>query len=299
MEQIILDLLGRVAKVENDIAMLKDGTALSEEPFDRKGFTPEIPINSRDTSKYLLDGKLYGKGRLVLAVVQKFVEEHPEGITAEKLMSTFDKSLQGSLGVIRTLDDARRSYANYEQRFFTADGEPIHTDSDVCVVCSQWGIFNINRLITRARQLGVDVTVISENDAIYPLSLSDSEEIMSDQTCPIDTRRRPQESFQDFVKRTLEFMFNNSWLQPKELERLQTREYSKKTFGIEFPLLERNSLNIMDAKGHPRYWTGHQFGGMYFACSQWWKQKMSIYEPRFESWIKRTAATHRLSKTAE
>jgi hypothetical protein len=82
-------------------------------------------------------------------------------------------------------------------------------------------------------------------------------------------------------------MFNNSLLQPKELELLQTKEYSKRTLGLEFALLEENSLKIRDAQDHPRYWTGHKFGGRYYVCSQWWKQKMYMYEPLFESWIKR------------
>ena len=33
-------------------------------------------------------------------------------------MMTFDKSLQGSLGVIRTLEDVKNSYIDCERRFF-------------------------------------------------------------------------------------------------------------------------------------------------------------------------------------
>ncbi|GHU47757.1 hypothetical protein AGMMS50289_23420 [Betaproteobacteria bacterium] len=170
-ERVILELLERVAKLENEVATFKEGGALVSKPLDGDGFSPRIRFckayaeepgmvtNSRDATKYMLDGIHYGKGKLVLAVVQKYVKEHPD-ITAEKLMATFDKSLQGSLGVVRTLDDAKRSYAEYERRFFAADGNLIRTATDVCVVCSQWGIFNINRLVTRAKQLGIDVTVM-------------------------------------------------------------------------------------------------------------------------------------------
>ena len=166
-ERVILELLERVARLEDEVATLKESASLSNESFYGEGVSPEsrfadeprMITNGRDTTKYMLDGKHYGKGRLVLAVVQKYVTEHP-GITAEELMSKFDKSLQGSLGVIRTLNNAMMSYAEYERRFFAADGETIRTTSDVCVVCSQWGIFNIKRFITRAKQLGIDVTVI-------------------------------------------------------------------------------------------------------------------------------------------
>lgn len=36
------------------------------------------PKSTRDTSKYLFDGTVYGKGRLVWAVLKKYSEEHPE-----------------------------------------------------------------------------------------------------------------------------------------------------------------------------------------------------------------------------
>jgi len=97
-------------------------------------------------------------------------------------------------------------------------------------------------------------------------------------------RKNDGESFQDFVKRMIEFMFNNSLLSNKEIELLQTRDYSKESFGIEYPLLQINENKIIFA-GIARYWKKIRFGGKYYCCSQWWLGKMNEYEPLFAKWI--------------
>lgn len=113
----------------------------------------------RDTTKFILDGKKYGKNRLVLAIIKKYVAMNPD-ISAEKLLLTFDRSLQGSLGVVRTLEDVKENCSDYKTRFFTAPDEIIHTSSKDCVVCTQWGIGNIGNIVIRAEQLGIQVQVI-------------------------------------------------------------------------------------------------------------------------------------------
>jgi hypothetical protein len=97
--------------------------------------------------------------------------------------------------------------------------------------------------------------------------------------------KKENESFQDFVKKTINFLFSNLLIPEDEIVLLQTKEYSQKTFGIDFPLLEMNVNNIT-IQGHCRYWSSMKFGGQYYCCSQWWKQKFFIYEPLFSKWIK-------------
>ena len=78
-------------------------------------------------------------------------------------MATFDKSLQGSLGVVRTLADAQDLYdteAECKRRFFCKPDEIIKTKTEDCVVCSQWGVSNIDNIIARAKELGINVTTI-------------------------------------------------------------------------------------------------------------------------------------------
>jgi hypothetical protein len=97
-------------------------------------------------------------------------------------------------------------------------------------------------------------------------------------------KKTNNESFQDFVKKIIEFMFNHSLLSDNEIKLLQTRDYSKETFGIEFPLLQ-NDENKITFEGHCRYWKKNKFGGIYYCCSQWWLGKISEYEPLFANWM--------------
>ena len=106
-----------------------------------------------------MNGKKYGKNRLVLAIVQRYLAEHPN-ISSDTLISVFDRSLQGSLGVVRTLQDVKENYGDYERRFFCRTDEILYTATEACVVCTQWGKFNIDNMIIKARNLGMEITEI-------------------------------------------------------------------------------------------------------------------------------------------
>ena len=157
-DRIILELMDRVAALEEEVATLKSQVATSDAPSAPT--VAEAPnYNGRDKTKYMLNGVRYGKNRLALAIVTEYCKCVPN-VTAATLMATFDKSLQGSLGVIRTLSDVKKSYDDYERRFFCQPGEIIHTQTEECVVCTQWGIANIGNIIARAKELGINVTAI-------------------------------------------------------------------------------------------------------------------------------------------
>ena len=94
-------------------------------------------------------------------------------------------------------------------------------------------------------------------------------------------------SFQDFVKATLAYMFKHKLLWKDELDNLQNKEYCKKTFYLEYPLLESDKRKIRDRTGHCRYWVTRKFNDEFYACSQWWRHNFYIYEPLFEAWIKK------------
>ncbi len=97
-------------------------------------------VNSRDLTKYRFNGTVYGKGRLVLAVVSTYVKEHPE-VKFEELKSSFPNRLQGSLGVVEDIahisDASKRN-----RRYFSNPDEVIHLPAEdrTIVVCSQWGL---------------------------------------------------------------------------------------------------------------------------------------------------------------
>ena len=157
-DRIILELLDRVSSLEEQVNQLRLNIQNKEEKSDDDTYT----INSttgKDTTKYLFDGRKYGKNRLVLAIVKRYMRENPD-TSKEQLMEVFDKSLQGSLGVIRELNEVKNSYSDYERRFFVASNDIIDTETGICVVCNQWGVSNIGNMIARAKKLGMEITVL-------------------------------------------------------------------------------------------------------------------------------------------
>ncbi len=163
-ERIIIELLNRVLILEDKVDKLTK--IISQEKL-LPDFTSESNTNSmltnnvdqKDTTKYLFKGSPYGKGRLVLAVVKEYMLQHPD-LNAIELTSSFAPRIQGALGVVRTLNFAKDYCSDYEKRFFTKENEIIHTSTEDCVVCSQWGKFNINNFIKRAEELGFNITTI-------------------------------------------------------------------------------------------------------------------------------------------
>lgn len=61
----------------------------------------------RDKTRYMFKGNVYLKNKLVLAVLQDYVENNPH-IRCNELKSMFDKSLQGSIGVVENEAIANR-----------------------------------------------------------------------------------------------------------------------------------------------------------------------------------------------
>ena len=112
--------------------------------------------SNRDKTKYMFEGKVYPKNRLVLAIITKYVQNNNP--THSQLCSCFDKSLQGSLNVIETLENATK-ISDAQKRYF------MNNVLDLCdgikvVVCTQWGIFNITRFIKQANLLGFEIDIV-------------------------------------------------------------------------------------------------------------------------------------------
>lgn len=167
-DRVILELLDRVSALEETVAQLKANAKNNandigaahriESGYEQKGDL-SVSLSGKDTTKYIFEGKQYGKNRLVLAVIQKYVSTTP-GISAEKLIATFDKSIQGSFGVVRLAKEVKYAYIDHERRFFFQPHEIIHTSTEDCVVCTQWGKFNIDNFLARAKQLGMHIQTV-------------------------------------------------------------------------------------------------------------------------------------------
>ena len=114
--------------------------------------------SEKDYTKYSFDGKTFGKGRLVLAVIQKFVEDHPE-ITYAELAKAFPAETQGSLGVFALKSEADDTVASTSRkRHFLEPDEIIKLKDSVVAVCSQWGSRNIEKFLPVARKHGFKIT---------------------------------------------------------------------------------------------------------------------------------------------
>ena len=168
-ENIILEMLERIKILEKEVAKLKTEILPYEIPprlkiavapneehkqerEDSLYKTEQHKPVGRDKTKYLFEGNVYLKNRLVLAVVQAYVRDNPD-ITSLDLKAAFDKSLQGSIGVVENKEVAMRRN-EYYVRFFTKPDEVIHVVDCEMYVCSQWGILNIPNFLKRASQLG-------------------------------------------------------------------------------------------------------------------------------------------------
>jgi hypothetical protein len=113
--------------------------------------------SSKDYTQYSFEGKSYGKGRLVLAVVRKYVEDHPEVSYAE-LMKAFPKELQGSYGVISLKEDADKIHASTQiRRYFTKPDEVIQLKDATIAVSTEWGSRNIEKFLPAAKRHGFKI----------------------------------------------------------------------------------------------------------------------------------------------
>ena len=172
---VILDLLERVKKLESEVDKLKDELDKIQEkpstkddgernypdrnfPCSIEPFVDNAPTTKRDTTRYMFNGSVLLKNRLVLAVVKDYVAKNPD-ITVGKLKCVFDKSLQGSIGVVEDVKIAALR-KDYRIRFFAEDDETLKLKDGQAFVCSQWGILNIPNFIARARELGYEITPV-------------------------------------------------------------------------------------------------------------------------------------------
>jgi hypothetical protein len=110
----------------------------------------------RDTIQYIFKGKTYGKGRLVLAVVEEYINNH-NNITLGELHKLFPKEIQGSFFVVDLLEKAMEIVdRTHRKRHFINNSIEL-SNGDKIVVTTEWGISNIEKFINKARELGYTI----------------------------------------------------------------------------------------------------------------------------------------------
>lgn len=158
---LILDMLNRLVKLEKEVEQLKKERVPSFEEaprFRTQNILPPDRPSQRDKTRYLFNGNVYLKNKLVLAVVKDYVSNN-RSITCNELKTVFDKSLQGSIGVVEN-ENVAEQRRDYQVRFFVNDDDILHLVDGNMLVCSQWGILNISNFIKRAEQLGYKIEQI-------------------------------------------------------------------------------------------------------------------------------------------
>lgn len=141
----ILNLKRRIEELER--LVLKTPTPVKKEESG----------SNRDKTKYMFEGKVFPKNRLVLAIVKRYVEQNSPSFA--ELNEVFDRSLQGSLGVVELFENAEK-ISDGAKRFFMTEQDVLTLADAKVVVCTQWGIFNIVKFVKRAQALGFDIETI-------------------------------------------------------------------------------------------------------------------------------------------
>ncbi|MDG5816589.1 hypothetical protein QA601_15945 [Chitinispirillales bacterium ANBcel5] len=114
----------------------------------------------KDSTRYLFDGKAYGKGKLALAIVKKYVQDNPH-TTYNELQTIFPKDVQGSHGVFVVADVAIKAYnRERRRRHFLATEDLIRLADATIAVSTQWGIFNISNIIEISKRYGYEIAEV-------------------------------------------------------------------------------------------------------------------------------------------
>ena len=186
-ENLIADAQMHITESLKPYLMEKYGDSFSEEDIrgmlttlkfvatDKEGQTVDVPLSivapqdgnqkkkTYDSTHYSLDGgPMLGKNRLAYAIVSSYIKQHPE-TTFEELERIFPPQLQGSFGVVRTLDYIKgKGYKG--RRYFDESDEVLKSSDGISfVVSTQWGKENLPNIIDVAIKLGFRIGTSPDN----------------------------------------------------------------------------------------------------------------------------------------
>lgn len=110
-----------------------------------------------DYTEYSIKGgQFLGKNKFVYAAVSMYVKQHPNASFAD-LERVFPPELQGSFGVIRTMEYIKEK--NYNgRRYFKEPEYVLHSGDNIpFAVSTEWGKGNIDKFVNAVKQLGYHV----------------------------------------------------------------------------------------------------------------------------------------------
>ena len=85
--ELILDMLNRIVKLEKEVELLKKKKT-SSEMLPNETLVEERPVQ-RDKTRYMFNGNVYLKNKLVLAVVRDYISKN-QAITCNELKNLND-----------------------------------------------------------------------------------------------------------------------------------------------------------------------------------------------------------------
>ncbi|RII32965.1 hypothetical protein D2A34_19200 [Clostridium chromiireducens] len=87
------------------------------------------------------------------------------------------------------------------------------------------------------------------------------------------------------VRSILTKMLQNNEISVEEIEKMQTADYSKEIFDIQYPLLVKDTIG--NSRKIDRYWSGsvETYGERYFICSEWYETPNNNDRPYFMKWL--------------
>ena len=163
MSEIDGFLLSKINELERKVFELEKRLQAVEERKIVKTVKPvfvvgeeEKVVNTR-VERYLFNGESYKKSKLVLAVIKKFVKDHP-GITESQLSGAFPShECKCSYPIVKESTKIPVRHLEPVKRYFTDDEQLIKlADGTIIAVCTQWGQ-NIQNFIEFVKKYGYKI----------------------------------------------------------------------------------------------------------------------------------------------
>lgn len=125
----------------------------------------DIALDDSDHTKYnFFDRENLDKGQLAIAIVEKYMTEHPN-FTFEELKTTFPDTMMGDkslIGLIVRVEDVEKAPYSYKKKaygFFKANRKYKDVDGVEFYVSNWWDITNVQHIIDFAEQQGWSVEI--------------------------------------------------------------------------------------------------------------------------------------------
>ena len=151
------DMTYAIAENKSGEAVIENITKGSKAKKTTPALAPAATSTSRDTAKYKFNGEEYGKGPLVRAVVEKYVEDTPD-ITFKQLKEIFPDTLMKRFGVFANEQDAK-NLSGKKNRYFLKPEQLIKIKGQKApiAVCNQWTAELIRPFLIVVKELGYKV----------------------------------------------------------------------------------------------------------------------------------------------